>query len=298
MEVFLQQLLLDPNSPISDRWRALFTLRNLKGDGPRQALIKAMSDASNLLAHEAAFALGQMQDVAAIPALCTVLQDTSSFHPIVRHEAAEALGAIGAAECTPLLQESLVSDPAPEVQQTCELALHRIQQGQALDNTQQSPFLSVDPAVAALSSLSVADLRKVLLNENVPMYERYAALFGLRNHGDSEAVNAIVAALQAKSALLRHEVAYVLGQLQDKASTKALVSTLKDTREHPMVRHEAAEALGSIADEESVELLKEFQKDSEPIVSQSCDVALCMVDLERSGKPFELFHDFEKPLVR
>ncbi len=46
----------------------------------------AMSDASNLLAHEAAFALGQMQDVAAIPALCTVLQDTSSFHPIVRHE--------------------------------------------------------------------------------------------------------------------------------------------------------------------------------------------------------------------
>jgi deoxyhypusine monooxygenase len=86
MEVFLQQLLLDPNSPISDRWRALFTLRNLKGDGPRQALIKAMSDASNLLAHEAAFALGQMQDVAAIPALCTVLQDTSSFHPIVRHE--------------------------------------------------------------------------------------------------------------------------------------------------------------------------------------------------------------------
>jgi deoxyhypusine monooxygenase len=48
--------------------------------------------------------------------------------------------------------------------------------------------------------------RKVLLNENVPMYERYAALFGLRNHGDSEAVNAIVAALQAQSALLRHEV--------------------------------------------------------------------------------------------
>jgi hypothetical protein len=48
--------------------------------------IVAMSDASNLLAHEAAFALGQMQDVAAIPALCTVLQDTSSFHPIVRHE--------------------------------------------------------------------------------------------------------------------------------------------------------------------------------------------------------------------
>lgn len=46
---------------------------------------------------------------------------------------------------------------------------------------------------------------------------------------------------------LCEQVAYVLGQLQDKASTEALVSTLKDVREHPMVRHEAAEALGSIA---------------------------------------------------
>lgn len=43
------------------------------------------------------------------------------------------------------------------------------------------------------------------------------------------------------------QVAYVLGQLQDKSSTDALVKTLMDTSEHPMVRHEAAEALGAIA---------------------------------------------------
>jgi deoxyhypusine monooxygenase len=42
-------------------------------------------------------------------------------------------------------------------------------------------------------------------------------------------------------------VAYVLGQLRDKASADALVCTLKDVTEDPMVRHEAAEALGSIA---------------------------------------------------
>lgn len=46
----------------------------------------AMCDKSNLLAHEAAFALGQMQDAGAIPALMATLQDTQSFHPIVRHE--------------------------------------------------------------------------------------------------------------------------------------------------------------------------------------------------------------------
>jgi len=38
------------------------------------------------------------------------------------------------------------------------------------------------------------------------MYERYAALFALRNDGGDAAVSAIVAALGVKSALLRHEV--------------------------------------------------------------------------------------------
>ena len=38
-----------------------------------------------MLAHEAAFALGQMQDAEAIPALVAVLKDLS-LHPIVRHE--------------------------------------------------------------------------------------------------------------------------------------------------------------------------------------------------------------------
>ena len=45
------------------------------------------------------------------------------------------------------------------------------------------------------------------------------------------------------------QVAYVLGQLQDKEATSALTSCLKNIDEHPMVRHEAAEALGSIAGE-------------------------------------------------
>jgi hypothetical protein len=53
--------------------------------------------------------------------------------------------------------------------------------------------------------------------------------------------------MQNAEGCLYEQVAYVLGQLQDKASTEALVNTLKDVTEHPMVRHEAAEALGSIA---------------------------------------------------
>lgn len=50
-----------------------------------------------------------------------------------------------------------------------------------------------------------------------------------------------------------------------------------------MVRHEAAEALGSIADAGCLQLLQEFRQDLEPIVAQSCVVALDMLAYEQSG---------------
>ncbi|XP_038717092.1 deoxyhypusine hydroxylase isoform X2 [Tripterygium wilfordii] len=293
MEKFLCERLLDPTQPISERFRALFSLRNLKGAGPRDALIRATRDSSNLLAHEAAFALGQMQDTEAIPALESVLNDFS-LHPIVRHEAAEALGAIGLESNIPLLQNSLLVDPAPEVQETCELALKRIEElktvvdGDGTSSTEKSPFMSVDPAAPVSSCSSVDELRDILLDEEKCMYDRYAALFALRNRGEDAAVSAIIDSLGGKSALLRHEVAYVLGQLQNNAASAALSDILRDVNEHPMVRHEAAEALGSIADEHSIALLEEFAKDPEPIVSQSCEVALSMLQYERSGKSFEI----------
>uniref|UniRef100_A0A6N2L399 Deoxyhypusine hydroxylase n=1 Tax=Salix viminalis TaxID=40686 RepID=A0A6N2L399_SALVM len=328
MEQFLCERLVDQTQPIHERFRALFSLRNLKGPGPRNALIHATRDSSNLLAHEAAFALGQMQDAEAIPALEAALNDLS-LHPIVRHEvryhqaigniadgtnffhvvyaviiqAAEALGAIGLESNIPLLKNSLIDDPAQEVRETCELALKRIEEMNTTSNVdvssvaEKSPFMSVDPAAPALSCSSVDELRGVLLDEKRSMYERYGALFALRNHGGDEAVSAIVDSLAASSALLKHEVAYVLGQLQNKVTSAALCRILKDANEHPMVRHEAAEALGSIADEQSVALLEEFSKDPEPLVAQSCEVALSMLEFERSGKSFEYLF-MRDPLVQ
>ncbi|KAB2602251.1 deoxyhypusine hydroxylase-B-like [Pyrus ussuriensis x Pyrus communis] len=281
MVKFLCDRLLDPARPISERFRALFSLRNLKGPAPRDALI-------------AAFALGQMQDVDAIPALVAILNDFS-LHPIVRHEAAEALGAIGLESNVPLLKNTLALDPAQEVKETCELALNRIEQ--LKDAGCQSNDENHLLCQFILLHLPLLVLQEVLLDENKSMYERYAALFALRNDGGDEAVTAIVDSLGSNSALLHHEVAYVLGQLQNKAASTALSNILMDRNEHPMVRHEAAEALGSIADDRSVSLLEEFARDPEPIVSQSCEVALSMLEFERSGKSFE-FLFMQVPLVQ
>ena len=65
--------------------------------------------------------LGQMQDSHAVPTLIEVLSDESE-HVMVRHEAAEALGAIGDRRAKPVLQNFL-HDPLPEVSESCEVAL-------------------------------------------------------------------------------------------------------------------------------------------------------------------------------
>ena len=90
--------------------------------------------------------------------------------------------------------------------------------------------------------------------------------------------------LQCSSALFRHEIAYVLGQMQHKACVPQLIQQLRKLQENPMVRHECAEALGSIAQDECQEILKEYATDNERVVRESCEVALDMCEYEQSGE--------------
>lgn len=82
--------------------------------------------------------------------------------------------------------------------------------------------------------------------------------------------------LKCSSALFRHEVAYVLGQMQHPAGSEALTKNLEDSEENSMVRHECAEALGAIATDGCMSTLRDFVKDPERVVKESCEVALDM----------------------
>lgn len=55
----------------------------------------------------------------------------------------------------------------------------------------------------------------------------------------AEAIEWISKAFADESALLKHELAYCLGQMQDKRAIPALTAVLKDKQQEPMVRHEA-----------------------------------------------------------
>lgn len=80
------------------------------------------------------------------------------------------------------------------------------------------------------------------------------------------------------SALFRHEIGFVLGQMQHEACVPQLTAALESVVENPMVRHECAEALGSIAKASCLETLRAFAQDGERVVRESCEVALDMYD--------------------
>lgn len=284
--------LVDSTQPLQARFRALFTLRGLGGPDAISWISRGFEDSSALLKHELAYCLGQMRDPRAIPVLVSVLQDRNQ-EPMVRHEAGEALGAIGNPEVLGLLQQ-YSTDPVVEVAETCQLAVRRLEwlQQHPGEATCAGPYLSVDPAPPAAEG-DVGRLRETLLDEAQPLFDRYRAMFALRNVGGKEAALALAEGLKCGSALFRHEVGYVLGQLQHEAAVSELAATLARTTESPMVRHECAEALGAIARPACLAALREYITDPERVVRESCEVALDMYEYE-NGQDFQYADGLER----
>ncbi len=132
---------------------------------------------------------------------------------------------------------------------------------------------SVDPAPPAKET-DREQLRLSLIDEDTRMFTRMRALFALRDIGGASAAMDICEAFTSSSALLRHEAAYVLGQMQRPEVVDVLMAILDDEDEHVMVRHEAAEALGAIGETSSIPLLEKHLLHPRPEIAESCEVAL------------------------
>eukprot|EP00392_Amoebophrya_sp_AT5.2_P007832 g7851.t1 len=109
------------------------------------------------------------------------------------------------------------------------------------------------------------------------LFSRYRAMFTLRNL-NAVAPLADVLRTDQTSPVLRHEIAFILGQMEDEEAVAALVANLEDVHEHPMARHESAIALGSIGGEAAKAGLLRFVEDGEQMVAESCLVALDTIE--------------------
>jgi len=282
----IKEKLINPNLTMAERYRCVFTLSNLGGPLAIEALASAFGDESALLKHEIAYVIGQMREPQSIKVLEDVIRDVNQ-HPVVRHEAGEALGAIATPECLAIVEE-FVNDPSPEVSETCQLAVNRIKWLDAQPDRENKAgpcenFHSVDPA-PPMEGLEPEKLGEILEDESSTIFDRYRALFALRDLQTDEGVKQLMRGFSASSALLRHEVAYVLGQLQNPTSFDGLKVVLENDDEHPMVRHEAAEAIGALPIENVKDILAGFLKDSQALVSESCEVALDYVEYYESDQ--------------
>lgn len=158
--------------------------------------------------------------------------------------------------------------------ETCYLAAEGIRRR----NTRRvcaCQYASHDPAIGDVGAQQedVPRYRAQLEEQGGDLFQRYVAMFTLRNLGAADAL-AEALGRDRSSVVLRHELAFVLGQLEDDAALAALVRSLGDASEHAMVRHEAAIALGSIGGDGAKAALRRFAQDAEPMVAESCRVAL------------------------
>lgn len=136
----------------------------------------------------------------------------------------------------------------------------------------------------AAQSTQVSTLRNILTSEQEPLARRFRALFSLKYLASLDppseetvpAIEAIAAGFGSPSALLKHELAYCLGQSRHDVAIEPLRNVLKDRQEDPMCRHEAAEALGALSDKGSLDLLKQFRdaQDEPDVITETCQLAV------------------------
>jgi deoxyhypusine monooxygenase len=142
-----------------------------------------------------------------------------------------------------------------------------------------SPVPSPDPTVLTL--------QKVLTSESEPLARRFRALFSLKHlacQSSLPAIHAIAAGFSSPSALLKHELAYCLGQSRNLAAVPFLRAVLENKQEDSMCRHEAAEALGALGDMGSLDVLKQLRdaKDEVEVVRETCELAVARIEWENS----------------
>jgi len=279
------------------KYNAMFEDRTAGGDHIENVMaLLGPETKSILLRHEACYVLGQMKDKRAVPLLTRLLEDPNE-HEITRHEAAEALGAIGDEGALDCLCQYTGHDSVP-LKETCILGVDRLQ---ASDVT-SGDYNTVDPVAVEKGSVqsTEADIDTILeklLAPDTGLPDKYKCLFALRTITDGlnkPSVKAVIALGRAlkedkTSALLRHEIAFVIGQLAFgmcasliPTCIESLKASVSDSTEHCMVRHEAAIALGSIAgDNKSIaeflvkvgDLPIDDSNQDEAIVIESCLVA-------------------------
>merc|ERR1712117_564340 len=107
---------------------------------------------------------------------------------------------------------------------------------------------------------------QLLADQKASLGARFDALFRLRSMKTVDTMQTIAHCLldsSEDSALLKHELAYCIGQMQLAEAIPFLSEVLENEKENVMVRHEAGEALGAIGDDSALTVLERYKSHSD-----------------------------------
>jgi deoxyhypusine monooxygenase len=146
---------------------------------------------------------------------------------------------------------------------------------------------STNDSSSPSSDATIQTLRKTLTSESEPLARRFRALFSLKHlacQSSIPAIHAIAAAFASPSALLKHELAYCLGQTRNPEAAPFLRDVLDNVDEDSMCRHEAAEALGALGFEGSLDILRRMRdsKQEPDVIRETCEIAVARIEWENS----------------
>eukprot|EP00347_Sterkiella_histriomuscorum_P019136 403342811 len=302
--------LQDIEQPIAKRVSSLWCLRTVASLEAVEGLFKAfeIEQKSELLKHEICYALGQMDKS---PEHVQKIQDflekvlDGDYPKIVLHEAVEALGNINSENTLKLLKR-FENEPSEILYETCFLTIKLVEWREATENGKKEGLnlaklkfnTTNDPAppfnyIREPKYKDIAFLEQIILdNENYNLFDRYRALFTLRELNTEEAVVAMCQCLTREnsrkcSALLKHEVAFILAQMEEvcRVAVPFLIDCVSNEEEAPIVRHEVLVSLGDMIDDKS--MLEQFVDHHDLIVNESCQVAFSYIDNRLAIKEYE-----------
>lgn len=246
------------------------------GSNSIEKLIKALEHQSETVRESAAYALGKIMDVNAIPRLLPLFSDKNIY---VRIAAAHAISCKGTVALKVLID--LLKDQNEAVREASTYALGEIGDEKTVPYiiemlSDKDSFVKIS-AARALGRLrderAVEPLIRLTKDKN--MFVRMAAARALGKIGDERVVEPLLRLLSEENAFVSLSAANAFGEL-GKEVIEPLLKCLANT--DPVIRKSAALALGRLGDERAIIPLILTLWDENEDVTSSVEIALNTID--------------------
>lgn len=237
--------------------------------------------------------------------LDTLVSNLKASDPLVRREAARALGEAGCIGSVPTrvvsaLVEALGRSVPPELPESnpehasraaAAVALGRIGDPQAtgaLLDAMADPFNVGTAASTALGRLNPPPVRALVeATRDENPWKRARAVMALGEIGDRSAFDAMEALLWDSTDSVRRAAAAAFEKMRDPRAVAPLVDLLRDADASTFVRSYAAMALGALRDDRSVDPLLERLDDPDPLMRRAAARALARIGAVRAKPALE-----------